>query len=277
MSLTNPNTPVSQQDLQDFYHKLLPYMGGSFGMIANKFSKGDMYSTDEKMIGQWIDGKPLYQRTVSVGTITLGTTKTVDYSDWNLSELINVFGCGMLYYNSENQGRAVIPAKSTNATYTYEVTMKANMANTALAIYSSSGKGASSILDVYVTIQYTKTTDSAISIGDDTDYSTEEKIVGTWIDGSPIFQRTVQMTLPAKDSDITLNVSSWNINLVVSCQGTSASMQSAPMTTYVGNSNYHYHCFVNMPNKLLYVRNLGSTLGVGGVGYVTVQYTKTIT
>lgn len=31
MSLTNPNTPVSQQDLQDFYHKLLPYMGGSSG------------------------------------------------------------------------------------------------------------------------------------------------------------------------------------------------------------------------------------------------------
>ena len=29
MSLTNPNTPVSQQDLQDFYHKILPYMGGS--------------------------------------------------------------------------------------------------------------------------------------------------------------------------------------------------------------------------------------------------------
>ena len=28
MSLTNPNTPVSQQDLQDFYHKILPYMGG---------------------------------------------------------------------------------------------------------------------------------------------------------------------------------------------------------------------------------------------------------
>ena len=31
MSLTNPNTPVSQQDLQDFYHKILPYMGGSSG------------------------------------------------------------------------------------------------------------------------------------------------------------------------------------------------------------------------------------------------------
>lgn len=31
MSLTNPNTPVSQQDLQDFYHKLLPYMGGGSG------------------------------------------------------------------------------------------------------------------------------------------------------------------------------------------------------------------------------------------------------
>lgn len=31
MSLTNPNTPVSQQDLQDFYHKILPYMGGGSG------------------------------------------------------------------------------------------------------------------------------------------------------------------------------------------------------------------------------------------------------
>ena len=31
MSLTNPNTPVSQQDLQDFYHKIVPYMGGSSG------------------------------------------------------------------------------------------------------------------------------------------------------------------------------------------------------------------------------------------------------
>lgn len=27
MALTNPNTPVSQQDLQDFYHKILPYIG----------------------------------------------------------------------------------------------------------------------------------------------------------------------------------------------------------------------------------------------------------
>ena len=28
MSLSNPNTPISQQDLQDFYHKILPYLGG---------------------------------------------------------------------------------------------------------------------------------------------------------------------------------------------------------------------------------------------------------
>lgn len=39
MSLTNPNTPVSQQDLQDFYHKLLPYMGGSGGSSATVLSQ----------------------------------------------------------------------------------------------------------------------------------------------------------------------------------------------------------------------------------------------
>lgn len=39
MSLTNPNTPVSQQDLQDFYHKILPYIGGDAKMPAEDMSE----------------------------------------------------------------------------------------------------------------------------------------------------------------------------------------------------------------------------------------------
>ena len=44
MSLTNPNTPVSQQDLQDFYHKLLPYMGGGGG--GGTYTAGDGIDID---------------------------------------------------------------------------------------------------------------------------------------------------------------------------------------------------------------------------------------
>lgn len=46
MSLTNPNTPVSQQDLQDFYHKLLPYMGGSSGGSGGGHTIEDSEGTD---------------------------------------------------------------------------------------------------------------------------------------------------------------------------------------------------------------------------------------
>jgi hypothetical protein len=44
--------------------------------------------------------------------------------------------------------------------------------------------------ELYVTLQYTKTTDVAISVGSENEYSTTEKIVGTWIDGKPIYQLT---------------------------------------------------------------------------------------
>lgn len=53
MSLTNPNTPVSQQDLQDFYHKLLPYLGGSGGGHTIKNSGGtDLTQRDILQFGE---------------------------------------------------------------------------------------------------------------------------------------------------------------------------------------------------------------------------------
>jgi hypothetical protein len=50
----------------------------------------------------------------------------------------------------------------------------------------------------YITVQYTKTTDSANSFkyGDPNEYSTTEKIVGTWIDGKPLYQKTISYTCP---------------------------------------------------------------------------------
>lgn len=126
MPLTNPNKVVTEERLSEFYGQILPYMGGMPDVLANKFSKGDLYSTDEKMVGQWTDGKPLYQKTVATG---------------------------------------------------------GNVPSGATLIQRTTQTG-------YDTILYTKTTDSPIAIGSDTDYSTDEKIVGTWIDGRPVWQKT---------------------------------------------------------------------------------------
>ena len=91
MSLTNPNTPVSQQDLQDFYHKLLPYMGGSFGLVATGIDSANLYSTTERVVGQWIDGKPLYQKTFNMTeafNVNASSSKTITLISSGVDKII---------------------------------------------------------------------------------------------------------------------------------------------------------------------------------------------
>ena len=62
MSLTNDQ--ITAKNFKEFYEAIRPYLNGSFPTaIANKFDKANMYSTDEQIVGRWIDGKPLYQKT----------------------------------------------------------------------------------------------------------------------------------------------------------------------------------------------------------------------
>lgn len=62
MAVSNPDRVVTKQDLADFYGEILPYLGNMPEILATKFSKSDLYDSTEKIIGKWIDGKPLYQR-----------------------------------------------------------------------------------------------------------------------------------------------------------------------------------------------------------------------
>ena len=51
MSLSHPNTPVSQQDLQDFYNKIKPYMGGGttdYSDLENKPSVNNVTLSGDK-------------------------------------------------------------------------------------------------------------------------------------------------------------------------------------------------------------------------------------
>ena len=42
----------------------------------NEVYQNNVYSTDEIVVGKWIDGKPLYKKTIQVGDFT-GTSKTI--------------------------------------------------------------------------------------------------------------------------------------------------------------------------------------------------------
>jgi hypothetical protein len=187
MPLTNPNKVVTEERLSEFYGQILPYMGGMPDVLANKFSKGDLYSTDEKMIGLNDDGKPLYQ--ISYTGVLSGsydTEKTL-INNTLLPSNIDIgyidIGNSFVEYPTNGYRSSIFIWGSTAIAIWYNGT-NIQIKTTGFNSTLSGGK-------YRIVLRYTKTTDSAVSIGDANDYSTDEKIVGTWIDGKPIWQNTV--------------------------------------------------------------------------------------
>lgn len=203
---------VTKQDLSNFYQGILPYLGGIPEMLANKFSKGDLYSTDEKMIGQWIDGRPLYQKTVVVNSPASAGVDTIVTS-----------------FDATTQPREMIGLLDNTIPLNYNGTNEWYVKTRLEPSFSNSvltGINIRMIVAGYtnrvtrITVRYTKTTDSAINIGSEGDYSTTEKIVGTWIDGKPIYQKTFNATTPStalSNEDIVTH--GLSIGTVVSIKG----------------------------------------------------------
>lgn len=173
-------------------------MGGSGGTLVGHIGRSDILSTTEKVVGCSTDGKPIYQKTFT-GTLPTGSN-TDFYIDvgtiQNLDELTKTFGYVKWYDTStvygwmafpETDGRSISGSATTVTFAVYSVvnTITINMKGAGVGVF----KGQPYVL----TVQYTKTTDSANSFNfsDANDYSTTEKIVGTWIDGSKLYQKTV--------------------------------------------------------------------------------------
>lgn len=168
-------------------------------MIANKFSKGELYYTEEKMIGRWIDGKPLYQKTVAVTLPDKSTTNTGiagSFTAHGISNFGSLISADLVWHDTDE-----------NTWWHNQVDYKDyGIANYGLQVNSTtiriiSNNPSSTGIDwssrtnnCYVTLKYTKTTDTAVSIGDSTDYSTTEKIIGTWIDGKPLYQKVFELS-----------------------------------------------------------------------------------
>lgn len=108
------------------------------------------YSTEEQIIGTWIDGKPLYQKTFNVMTPTSANTATsiLDISSLNIDARVNLFGMV-----DEYKARANINFyySSTDYVATYFVGDSEAIAMKTASWYVNK--------QCYITIQYTKTTD----------------------------------------------------------------------------------------------------------------------
>lgn len=222
-----------------------------------------IYSEDEHEIGVWTDGRPIYKKTV-VNTLAL-TSSWQQYIP--ASDIAVVISAEGIYRRG---GEYVSCAFSQYAIGAWI------LRDGYIQVGINGGENDWEI--VALTIRYTKSTDQPGS-GQWTPqgvpalhYSTEEQVVGTWIDGSTLYEKTyVTSTI----SNTTLNIDlGFPIGMGVIVHGyyllndSSGSMISA--NQWFASNNFSWtHIELN-------THKLKCTLtGYTGIGYITIRYTKT--
>lgn len=157
-----------------------------------------IYSEDEREIGVWMDGKPLYQKTFNTTSSSSTSTAAVLADTGENTEIIE-------FYGIINGSRNIISLLDENQwSYSWIATNKHQIANFAKGnVYIS--------LPCIVTCLYTKSTDQPGS-GTWTPqgipavhYNNTEKIVGTWF-GETLYEKSYYVQ-GVKDSAITVDSS----------------------------------------------------------------------
>jgi hypothetical protein len=116
-----------------------------------KLSRGNdiSYSTDEQFTGKyWIDGRPVYQKTINFGALPNATQKLVAHGISNLDYTIDVWGIA-LNPNSASHSILTVPAPSTSTNVVTVYTTDTNVGVT-------TGGDRSAYTICYITIVYVK-------------------------------------------------------------------------------------------------------------------------
>ena len=237
--------------------------------VIGTFSKECMYSTTEKVVGCWTDGRPIYQKTIDCGNLPNATSKNVAHSISNLNVVTGIRG---YVHNSSNNQSSPIDAIADDS---WSIAVSADRTNVIVKTWANYSTLTN--FKVYATIQYTKTTDAANSFkyADENDYSTTEHIVGTWIDGKPVYQKTIDCGTGPNNTIKSVNHNISNISKVIRIHS----------IVYLGGNAYQ-----EMDGALVQANDTGkmgiwvegsqikiqSNLDATGLSiYSTIQYTKT--
>ena len=180
MAIQDDNTILSKGDLKAYHQKILPYLGGNMMMSTNV---SDHYSTDEKVVGVWTDGKPLYQK-----TIVKNNTRITEITAHGIPDIENIAKVEILFNN-----RGVFQ-HSTNALIYNNPSDGIGFAVTvdATNIYIKNVEGAGTSWDAdtnrtwYFILNYTKTTDAAGS-GTTTPGAYDINFPNTWKANTEIY------------------------------------------------------------------------------------------
>lgn len=158
---------LNQDDLDE-----LSTEGITTGFVQSSFN----YSTEEQIVGRWVDGKPLYQRTYSLTIPTSGDVVTT------IPDISNIWITDIkATMNGNGSGTVACDLSRPYTAQTTPLWIRAN-GEIAMSCEYSGFKG----LPFYLTIQYTKTTDAAGS-ATTTPGAYDINFPNTWPENTEIF------------------------------------------------------------------------------------------
>lgn len=121
----------------------------SNSLEVNGVDISNTYSTDERPIGTWIDGKIIYRKVISIGAVDSGNI-SVDHDITNLGTVINIYGMGINTYNN-NTTQYPIPKVSNSSA---DNQMGVQVSSSQITILK--GNTTTFNEDSFVVIEYTK-------------------------------------------------------------------------------------------------------------------------
>ena len=127
-----------------------------------------------------------------------------------------------------------------------------------------------------LTLRYTKTADGTVSIGTPYDYSTDEMIVGTWIDGKPLYQRTVEITIGSTATGVVLNGTSNNVDKLIYAYGWFEGSGAFQCIPYVGNDNTFFVIGKSKSSGNIFYSKATDGAWANMPAVITLQYTKSV-
>jgi len=107
-------------------------------------------------------------------------------------------------------------------------------------------------------------------------FSTEEQVVGKWIDGKPIYQRTFSVNT-GSGGEVVYPLTGWNIDTVIFFTGVIEQIANGkkyyPSIFYQGDNTYKCNAFCAYEGRNGFVIAVGSGY-YNFNAYITLQYTK---
>ena len=245
------------------------------GIVEGEKFAPVIYSLEEREIGVWTDGKPLYLKSfiVSFVSATQGAqTFTIAHGIANLG-IVTYIDCNI---NTDNGSFS--PGIQKGPYYAYVKSIN----STNIYVYSTIiGDSSYPNRFAYVTIRYTKTTDipGLGTWGTDgvpmVHYDGNEKIIGTWF-GETLYEKTINFGALPNSTAKSISHGISNLDYVVLINGT------AQRTTGLNRIQIP---FVNVDNIATQIRIMisdtdiaiqcGSDRSDFTKCYITLQYTKT--